>query len=103
MFRKELTRVLLFGVLLLTGCLIPLSTSPSAKEEFPSRTIELNVVYPPGGTTDLICREVAEAGKNDLGQPVIVVNKTGAPLARRVPIVRRALPLSPPPQQSHRF
>ncbi len=77
MFRRELTRVLILGAVLLTACLIPLSTSPSAKEEFPNRTIELIVVYPPGGTTDLICREVAEAGKNDLGQPVIVVNKTG--------------------------
>ena len=59
---------------------------------FPSRTVELMVAFPPGGSTDVGARIVAAIAEKHLGQPMIVVNKGGAggqvgwtDLARRKP------------------
>ena len=41
-------------------------------------TIKLIVGYPPGATSDMLTRVLAEAMSKRLGQPVIVENKTGA-------------------------
>lgn len=78
MSRKELTKVHIWGVVFLTSCFMISSAPTLAEEEFPSRPIEIVVSYAPGGSTDLICRELAELGKKYLGQPLIVVNKPGA-------------------------
>jgi len=45
---------------------------------FPSDSIELIVPFGAGGGTDRIARAVANALQNELGQPVVVVNKTAA-------------------------
>lgn len=47
-------------------------------QTFPVKTVTLIVPFPPGGRTDLTARAVADAMKDDLKQPVVVVNKPGA-------------------------
>jgi tripartite-type tricarboxylate transporter receptor subunit TctC len=47
-------------------------------KEYPTRPIEIFCSYSPGSTTDLISRVVAEMAPKYLGQPMVVVNKTGA-------------------------
>jgi tripartite-type tricarboxylate transporter receptor subunit TctC len=47
-------------------------------QSFPSKPLRLIIPYPPGGGTDLVGRTLAEGLSRDLGQPVIVENKSGA-------------------------
>jgi tripartite-type tricarboxylate transporter receptor subunit TctC len=46
-------------------------------DKYPNRSIELIVPWAPGGGTDRLARFVADALQRQLGQPVIVVNRTG--------------------------
>src|SRR5580692_3711447 len=55
------------------------SAAPFARaENFPSRTITLLVPFPPGGSTDVAARIMADKMSASLGQPVIVENVGGA-------------------------
>lgn len=47
-------------------------------QTYPLKTVSLIVPFPPGGRTDLTARAVADAMKDELKQPVVVVNKPGA-------------------------
>jgi tripartite-type tricarboxylate transporter receptor subunit TctC len=49
-----------------------------AAEKFPERPIKILVGFSPGGTVDLLSRMLGSLVSEDLGQPVIVVNKPGA-------------------------
>jgi tripartite-type tricarboxylate transporter receptor subunit TctC len=46
--------------------------------QYPSRVIQIIAPVPPGGNVDLLARAIAPSMSEMLGQPVIVVNKTGA-------------------------
>jgi putative tricarboxylic transport membrane protein len=50
----------------------------SRAQDYPTKPVTLIVPYPPGGRTDLCGRAVAQYLKQELGQPVVVVNKPGA-------------------------
>jgi tripartite-type tricarboxylate transporter receptor subunit TctC len=62
-----------FFVALLTT----LGASAVLAQTFPSRPITLVVPVAPGGSTDLMARQIAEPLSKALAQPVIVENRTG--------------------------
>jgi tripartite-type tricarboxylate transporter receptor subunit TctC len=47
-------------------------------QDFPTRPIRIVVPFPPGGSTDVIGRRIAEKWQAAMGQPVLVDNKPGA-------------------------
>src|ERR1700682_2172866 len=61
-------------------------------QAFPSRQITLVVPFPPGGSTDVAARIMAERMRASLGQPVIVENIGGAGGSIGVGRVARAAP-----------
>jgi tripartite-type tricarboxylate transporter receptor subunit TctC len=63
----------------LGGGLALLASGPATAEtDYPNRVIKLIVPYPPGGTTDLLGRLIADQVKSGLNATVIVENKPGA-------------------------
>ena len=49
-----------------------------AQGAWPNRPITMVVPYPPGGTTDLSIRPIAEPLGRILGQPIVIENRAGA-------------------------
>ena len=67
------------GSLFIAMCLTIFSGTSiqSASPEYPNRTINVLVPFPPGGSTDLAARTLAESMERHLKYPVVVVNKVG--------------------------
>jgi tripartite-type tricarboxylate transporter receptor subunit TctC len=66
--------------------------APAHADTFPSRPITLIVPYPPGGSTDVTARIMADKMGQSLGQAVIVENVGGAGGSLGVGRVARATP-----------
>ena len=49
-----------------------------AQDKYPSKTIRLIVPFPPGASTDILGRTIAQKLSTSMGVPVIVDNKGGA-------------------------
>lgn len=63
----------------LAAALACLAIAPAAAQSsWPSKAISYVVPYPPGGTTDIIGRTLAQRLTITLGQPIVVENKAGA-------------------------
>jgi tripartite-type tricarboxylate transporter receptor subunit TctC len=71
MRRRAGVRVIAF-VLAAVG----LAAAPAAA--FPDKPVELTVLFGAGSAADLLARRLADLAGKDLGQPVAVVNRTGA-------------------------
>jgi tripartite-type tricarboxylate transporter receptor subunit TctC len=72
----ERTRIHLLGTAL---ALASAALAPRlAAQTYPARPIRWVVTYPPGGTTDVIARNVAQAVSDILGVAIVVENKAGA-------------------------
>ena len=66
-------------VLVSVASFLTASSIPTfAQSTFPTRAIRLVVPFPPGGSTDVAARTIAERLSNEYGQPVIVDNRPGA-------------------------
>src|SRR5437870_1419747 len=57
---------------------LPIVSSIARAQAYPARTITLIVPFPPGGSTDVAARIVADHMSRTLGQQVIVQNVSGA-------------------------
>lgn len=66
-------RTLFVGLVMLGLGALP----AAAAEGYPSRPIEVIVPYAAGGGVDVTARILAEHAKGHLGQPLVVVNRTG--------------------------
>lgn len=80
--------LLLFSVVVLSGCATNKSETPGTTgkssgggtvvTDFPTKPIEMTVLFGAGSGADLLARKVAEIAGKELGQPISVVNRTGA-------------------------
>jgi tripartite-type tricarboxylate transporter receptor subunit TctC len=68
------------------------TAAASAQPNYPARAITLIVPFPPGGSTDVIARVVAEGMRGVLGQPVIVENRAGAGGSIGTAAIAKAMP-----------
>jgi tripartite-type tricarboxylate transporter receptor subunit TctC len=68
------------------------SVAPGRAQTFPSRQITIVVPFPPGGSTDVTARIMAEKMRPILGQPIIIENVGGAGGSIGVGRVARAAP-----------
>ena len=76
--------------LALAGAITLLPGLARAQDTWPSKPLTLVVPYPPGGTSDVIGRQLAQRLKDELGQTVVVENKAGAATAIGATFVARA-------------
>jgi len=71
--RSRIRRAVLIGAA--AGLFLPAAL---LAQPYPAKAITLIVPFPPGGRTDITARAVAQFLKEELGQSVVVVNKSGA-------------------------
>lgn len=88
---KRFTIARLFGALALTASAFCLPTSACA-QAWPTKNIRIVLQFPPGGSTDVVARILAQALTAKLGQTVIVENKPGADGAIAAEFVLRSEP-----------
>jgi tripartite-type tricarboxylate transporter receptor subunit TctC len=62
----------------LGGAMVALTSGVSRADTYPSRPIRWIVGYPPGGTTDVLARIIADPLGKRLGQNVYIDNRPGA-------------------------
>ncbi len=85
-------RTFIVVVTLALFALVAPAHAPAQAQSFPTRPITLIVPFPPGGSTDLAARLMADKMGQALGQPVVVENMGGAGGSIAVGRLARAAP-----------
>src|SRR3569832_248344 len=68
----RLRSLLMFVIALVTAMSLPAGAAT-----FPNQPIKILLGYPPGGTTDVILRQIAQVASTHLGQPIVIENRPG--------------------------
>ena len=84
-----MTLVRIAAVLLAAAAL---HTGIAAAQTYPAKPIRLMVPFPPGGSTDIVARIVAQKLSVQLGQPVVIENRGGAGGTIGTAVVAKAAP-----------
>lgn len=95
MNRRTATSMLMAGALLPAAALLLATTlSPSAAraQDYPTKPIKLVVPFPAGGPADFFSRTLAHGLSSELGQQVVLENRTGAAGAMGVDSVAKSAP-----------
>ncbi len=66
------------GLVLAGGALTRLATPAIAQDKWPSRPVRFIVPLAPGGAIDFVARQCGQILSQDLGQQIVVENRTGA-------------------------
>lgn len=66
------------SLLALAGLGLSALTSPALAADYPDHPLKMVVTYPPGGSTDVIARAVAQRLGDRLKQPIVIDNRGGA-------------------------
>ena len=73
--RSLLLRVL--GVMLVFAAVSPLSTAVAAADSYPTKPIRLIIPFAPGGSTDIVGRQIAATLSERLGRQIVPENRSG--------------------------
>lgn len=88
-----LRRTFLRTAPLLPALLAALLAAPLAQAQtWPTKTVNIVVPFPAGGTTDVLARAVATKLSAAIGQPVIVDNRPGAGATLGADVVAKSVP-----------
>jgi tripartite-type tricarboxylate transporter receptor subunit TctC len=90
--RKNMFWKVLAGLLAATCVLAPQAYAADEAASYPAANVELVVLFPAGGTTDVIARLVAQYVSQKWGRAIVVTNKAGATGAIGSEFVARAKP-----------
>lgn len=89
---KTITKGKLLAIVLATLAMGMVHSPEAVADGYPERPVEVIVPFPPGGTSDLSVRFLADKWSEFLGQPVVILNRPGAGSALGASLVANAEP-----------
>src|SRR5687768_1416593 len=76
----------------LAGMLLALAAFAAQAQSYPTQTVRMIIGFPPGGTTDVIGRLLAQELTESLGRAVVIENRPGASGTIGTGVVAKANP-----------
>ena len=80
------------NALVVLSSLVALVAGPAHAQTWPTKAVRLVVTFPPGGSSDVVARQLGPLLSASLGQPIVVDNKPGAGATIGAAEVARAAP-----------